>query len=94
MVSLPSADFLSKSTFSNHSFRNTIRVSNILHPDKDRLSVGPDLGPIVCKAYQQSTKFPASMQIFKLNTCMHILLAGLEASIFAWTFIYFSTVCA
>ena len=28
-----------------HSFRNTIRVSNSLDPDQDRHSVGPDLGP-------------------------------------------------
>ena len=29
----------------NHSFRNTIRVSNGLNPDQDRRFVSPDLGP-------------------------------------------------
>ena len=32
-------------TFSNNSFRNTIRVSKSLDPDLDGLSVGPDLDP-------------------------------------------------
>ena len=36
----------SKSTFSKNSFRNTIRVSNILDPDLVWYFVGPDLGPI------------------------------------------------
>ena len=35
----------SKLTFSKHSFRNTIRVSNVLDHDQDRHFVGPDLGP-------------------------------------------------
>ena len=35
--------FFSKLTFSKNSFRNTIRVSDSLDPD--RHSVGPDLGP-------------------------------------------------
>ena len=39
-----SADLFKISSFKN-SFRNTIRVSNGLNPDKDRHSVGPDLGP-------------------------------------------------
>ena len=42
---LLSADFISKLTFSKKSFMNTIRVSNCLDPDHDRLSVGPNLGP-------------------------------------------------
>ena len=37
--------FYSKLTFSKNSFRNTIRMSNGLDPDRDRRSVGPDLGP-------------------------------------------------
>ena len=45
MLLLSSADFFSKLTFSKNSFRNTIRVSNGLDPDKDRRAVGPDLGP-------------------------------------------------
>ena len=36
--------FLSKSTFSKNSFRNTITVSNNLVPDQARHIVGPDLG--------------------------------------------------
>ena len=38
--------FFSKSTFSKHSFRNTIWVSNRLVPDQAQHFVGPDLGPI------------------------------------------------
>ena len=44
MLSLSSADFFSKLTFSQNSFRNTVRMSNNLDPDKDRHYVGPDLG--------------------------------------------------
>ena len=43
MLLLSSADFLSKSTFSTDSFRNTIRVSNGLDPDQNRRFVGSDL---------------------------------------------------
>ena len=42
---LSSAAFFSKLTFSQNSFRNTIRVSNGLDPDQDQYFVGPDLGP-------------------------------------------------
>ena len=53
VVFLSSADFLSKSTFSKSSFRNTTRVSYSLNPD-------PDLSGLiwfqsVCKSYQQTT---------------------------------------
>ena len=44
-VVLSSAEILSKSTFSKHSFTNTIRLSNSLDPDQARRSVRPDLGP-------------------------------------------------
>ena len=44
MLLLSSADFL-KIYFFENSFRNIIRVSNNLNPDKDGHSVGPDLGP-------------------------------------------------
>ena len=37
--------FFFKLAFSKKSFRNTIRVSNSLDPDQDRLNVGPGLGP-------------------------------------------------
>ena len=43
-VLLSSADFFQR-TFSKHSFRNSIRMTNGLDPDQDRRSVGPDLGP-------------------------------------------------
>ena len=42
---LSSAEFFSKSTFSNNSFRNTIRMPNLLDPDQARHYVRPDLGP-------------------------------------------------
>ena len=45
MLLLWSADFFSKLTFSNNSFRNSIRVSNSLYPGQDPHFVGPDLGP-------------------------------------------------
>ena len=42
---LLSADFFFKiNCFQNNSFKNTIRVSNGLDPDRDRCSVDPDLG--------------------------------------------------
>ena len=41
-VFLSSADFFSKSTFTNIYFKKTIRVSNSLYSDR---FVGPDLGP-------------------------------------------------
>ena len=48
------ADFFSKSSFSNNSFRNIIRVSNSLDPDQARYFVGPDLGPNCLQSYQQT----------------------------------------
>ena len=45
LLSLSSADFFLRLTFSRNSFTNTIRVSNSFDPDQDRYSVGPDLGP-------------------------------------------------
>ena len=45
MLLLSSADFFKNYHFHKYSFRNTIRVSNGLDPDQDRLYVGPDLGP-------------------------------------------------
>ena len=41
---------------------NTIGVSNGLDPDQDRHSVGADLGPNVCKGYQQLTKVAVSKE--------------------------------
>ena len=54
---LSSADFLSKSTFSKTSFRNTIRVSNSLDPDQARQNVGPDLVPNCLKRLTADDKF-------------------------------------
>ena len=56
-VSTPASmfqDIFSKSTFSNNSFRNTIRVSNSLDPDQARCSVvllGLIWVQIVCIGY-------------------------------------------
>ena len=36
---------LIKINFFKNSYRNTIRVSNILYPDQNRRSVGTELGP-------------------------------------------------
>ena len=44
-----------KTNFLKNYFRNTIRVSNSLAPDKDRLSVGPDLDPNCSQSYQQTS---------------------------------------
>ena len=56
---LSSADFFSKLTFSKNSFRSTIKVSNILGPDQDVLSVLIRV-QTVWKGYQQMTKVAAS----------------------------------
>ena len=53
--------FFSKSTILKSSFRNTISVSNRLKPDQAQQNVGPDLGPTVCKSYQQTT--PAGKEL-------------------------------
>ena len=45
MLLLSSADFFSKISLFQNSFRNVIRVSNGFDPDQDRHSVGPDLVP-------------------------------------------------
>ena len=37
--------FYSKLYFSINSFRNTLRVSNVLDPYQARRFVGPDMGP-------------------------------------------------
>ena len=52
---LSSADFFSKFTFSNNSFRDTIKVSSSLDPDQATHSVWPDQDSTVCKGYQQMT---------------------------------------
>ena len=62
---LLSADVFSKLTFSNNSFRNTIRVSNSLNPDQARLLSGLILVQTVCKGYQQTTKSIVSKELKK-----------------------------
>ena len=42
-TSLSSADFVFKIIFLKNSIRGTIRVTNGLHPDQNRCSVGTDL---------------------------------------------------
>ena len=54
--------------FSKNSSRNTIRLSNVLDPDQDRHSVGPDLGPncLQRKGFkQQTTKVAARKERVK-----------------------------
>ena len=76
---LLSDDFFQNKLFSSkHSFRNTIRVSNSLDPDQDRLSVGPDLGPDCFeKGYQQMPNIDANKervkQIHKCNMLIKYL---------------------
>ena len=45
MPLLSSVDFFQKQLFHKNYFRNTVRVSNSLHPDQDRPSVGLYLCP-------------------------------------------------
>ena len=66
MLLLLSADF-----FQNQHFQKNISgklditytfVSIGLDPNQDRHFVGPDLGPTVCKGYQQTAKVAASKE--------------------------------
>ena len=54
MLVLSSGDFLIKITFSRFSFENTIRVSNSLNPDQNRLPVLIWV-QTVCKSSHQTT---------------------------------------
>ena len=42
-------------------------MSNDLDPDQDRRSVGPDLGPTVCKGNQQMAKVTTSKERVKIS---------------------------
>ena len=53
--SLSSADFFSKSTFSENSFRNIIRVSNVWIQVRPDILLGLIWVQTVCKGYQQTT---------------------------------------
>ena len=65
--------------FSKDSFRNTIRVSNILDPDQDRHSVGPDLGPNCLQNLSEDNQTNFScfccclLPFFKMNFFQNIL---------------------
>ena len=48
--------------FKVHFFKT---LSNCLVPDQDRHVVGPDLGPTVCKGYQQTAKAIACKERLK-----------------------------
>ena len=41
--------------FCKNSFRNSIRMSNILDADQEWLSIGSDLGPNCLQGYQHTT---------------------------------------
>ena len=58
--------YFSKSTFTKIYFSNTIWVSNSLAPDQARHFVGPDLGPTVCKGYQQTTLLTSRQSVNSL----------------------------
>ena len=60
--------FFSKSTFSNNSIRNTIRVSNSLDPDQTRHFVGPDLGP---NCLQRLSADATNRQSYKISLSDH-----------------------
>ena len=53
---------INKQTFSNYSFRITIRVSNSLDQDQDRCSVGPNLGPNYLQKLSASRKVAAGKE--------------------------------
>ena len=63
MLLLSSVDFFQNYFFSKNSYRNTIRVSNGLDPDKDRRSVGPDLGPNYLQGLLAGEKVTASRDV-------------------------------
>ena len=75
------ADFFKIIFFQTIFFRNTIRVSNGLDPDQDRLSVGPDL------SYQQTTKVTATGQ----ELTLYILMCSsfwFDTANLGWSIIY------
>ena len=56
----------SKLTFKKNHFRNTIRVSNCLDPDQDRILLVLIWVQTIGKDYQQRTKVEASKERVKL----------------------------
>ena len=78
MLLLSSADFFTKLPFSKNSFRNRIRFSNSLDPDKDLILV-----QTVCKVYQQMTKVAASKERVKIYLSRQYQMSGyMEVTIF------------
>ena len=67
MILLSSLLTFAKLSFSNNSFRKTIRMSICLDPDQDRHFVGPDQGPN--RGYQQMTKVAASKERVEYGMC-------------------------
>ena len=63
---LSCSDFFPNQLFSKNSFRNAIRVLNILDPDQVQHFIGPDLGPNclqkVCKSSYLSSADNLSKQ--------------------------------
>ena len=62
MPLLSTADFFSKSAFSNNSYRNTMGVLNGLNPHQDRRSVGPGVGPNCKQRLSTADKIIASKE--------------------------------
>ena len=58
MLLLLSADFFSKLAFSNNSFKNTIRMSNGLDPDQDKVQSVLIAVQIVAKVISRRQKSP------------------------------------
>ena len=69
MLLLSSADFFSKLTFKQNSFRNTIRVSKGLDPDQDWIWV-----QTVCRDYQKTINFAATKESLKVKKFQDLLL--------------------
>ena len=61
-----SADFLKKNFCKKNSFRNTVRVSNSLDPDKNRNFVGPDLDSNCLKRLSADDKVSTSKDSVKV----------------------------
>ena len=59
-------------TFSKHSFRNTIKVSNSLDSDHARLNVGPDLDPNCLQRLSADEKIVLARKESILSWLIHI----------------------
>ena len=62
---------VSKSFFSENSYKNTISVSNSLDPNQDLHSFGPDLGPnCLQRLSADGTSRQRVDRVFRVNTTM------------------------